>query len=88
MLSKNKSTAKLEFEKGWEEMNKKHHYNESDAKITLDKKETKKRYDDLLLERESDELEFTQDKLIDDKDFTVSKFNKIFDIYKKTLIHT
>lgn len=75
--------AKLEFEKGFGELDQKHNLDRKkldDVKLTND--EISSRFNDLMLQREQDELDFTQNNIFEGNNFNVSKFNAMFDLYK------
>lgn len=77
-----KTKAKLEFSKAFDELDKKHKINRaSDVKITDD--DIDQRIEDLKLQREQDSIEFTHSNLFEGSDFDLSKFNAVFDNYKK-----
>lgn len=78
--------AKLEFDAAFDDMDKKNNFDRKKySDVALAPKEAINRLTDLALEREQQEIEFTQarifsgDKLDDDK---LKKFNEYFDMYK------
>lgn len=88
-LSKNdiktKESAQFDFNKGWDEINNKRGFDPKqmrEAAISVD--DAKKRISDMMLERESDEIEFAQNKIFDDKNWNLGKFNAVFELYKKS----
>ena len=88
---KNKNLVQIEFDKVFKEFDLKHgiERNKTDEKFDkfdkFDKEEITNRLDDLVLQREQDEIEFTQNKIFkEDENFDVSKFNAAYDIYKTT----
>jgi curved DNA-binding protein CbpA len=75
--------AKLEFQIECENLDKKHNFDRKkmdDNKLTND--EISNRFNELMLQREQDELEFTQNNLFEGQSFSTGKFNAMFDLYK------
>lgn len=79
--------AENDFNLLFNEMDKKNHFNRKIFKDKgLDTAETSDKYNNLMLEREQQEIEFTQSRLFPEgtktDNNTLKKFNKIFDEYK------
>jgi curved DNA-binding protein CbpA len=85
---KNKNSVQIEFDKVFKDFDLKHgiERNKSNDKVDkFDKEEITNRLDDLVLQREQDEIEFSQNKIFkEDQNFDVAKFNAAYDIYKTT----
>ncbi len=82
---KSKDTAQVEFDKVFKEMDSKHGFDRTALDEKLDKDSVDGRLDDLILQREQDEIEFTQNTIFDNgENFDISKFNAAFDMYKNT----
>lgn len=79
----NKKLAQLQFEKDKKELNKKHGYNEDEAAIKLSKEESKRRFEDLILQREQEELEINHKNMFEGQAFNPDAFNKMFEKRKK-----
>jgi len=79
---KNTEETQIEFNKVFSDMDIKHGIDRSllDEKINEDVILNK--LDDLLLQREQDEIEFSQNMIFTKDNFEISKFNAAFDIYK------
>jgi curved DNA-binding protein CbpA len=82
---KTKEVAKLEFEKGFSEMDKKHKFDRSKMKDNaIDTQDAKKRVNDLVMSRDQDAIEFSQPKMFEDgKPVPLAKFNEMFDLWKQ-----
>lgn len=74
-----KDKSKNEFENKFKLLDEKHGIHRDDN-IKLDTEEITSRLDNLILEREQDEIEFSQNKVFNE--FDISKFNSAFDLYK------
>lgn len=83
MTEENKSIAKLHFEKGLADMDRKHGYNRSQSDDKMTKDESKRRTDDLMMLREQELLELSHDNLFEGTTFDHAKFNKLFEKQKK-----
>ena len=77
-----KSNAKNRFKMEDDGLNRKHNYNPTDAN-PIEKDIANKRMKDLEMMREQDEIELTHDKLFDNTDFNLAKFNAVFDAMHK-----
>jgi curved DNA-binding protein CbpA len=88
---KSEATARIDFKSGFEEMNRKHNFDPKKLREEIDnplkQDDSKNRLTDLMQTREQDEIEFTQNKIFDEKNFNVSKFNAAFDMYKDSNKH-
>lgn len=82
---KTTNAAKIEFEKGFSEMDKKHKFDRTKLKDDpMSSGDAKKRYGDLITSREQDAIEFSQPKFFEDgKPVPLAKFNALFDKYKQ-----
>jgi len=70
--------AKLRFDESQKNFLKKHHIqNDSDQPITED--EYGRRFDDMMLQREMEEADYTHDDIFRGKQFDRSSFNQIFE---------
>ena len=88
---KNKNLVQIEFDKVFKEFDLKHgiERNKTDEKFDkfdkFDQEEITNRLDDLVLQREQDEIEFSQNKIFkEDENFDIAKFNTAYDMYKTT----
>lgn len=84
MTDEDKAVAKLNFDRGYADMNRKHGYNKKDEdKISLD--EYKRRLDDMQLFREQEdrEIEINQENLFEGRQYTAKEFNKMFEKKKR-----
>jgi curved DNA-binding protein CbpA len=80
-----KIKAKIEFDRLFNECDDKHGFKRDKIQDKLSEEEIKNQLDDLVLQREQDEIEFSQNKLFDDgESFDISKFNAAFDLYKSS----
>lgn len=82
-----KKKAELEFDFANFEMDKKHKFDRNKyTEKAPDSKETTNRFSNLMLEREQQEIEFSQSRMFPEgtkfTDDTLKKFNEIFDNYK------
>ena len=72
--------SKIDFNKAFEEMDRKHGVNRNTEDIDkLSAKDTKRRLRDIELAREQDDIENIHEKLFEDGRFDLSKFNAAFD---------
>jgi hypothetical protein len=83
MTEENKSIAKLNFERGLADLDRKHGYDRNQSDDKMSKDETKRRTDDLMMLREQELLEISQDNLFEGTTYTTDKFNKYFEQHKK-----
>lgn len=82
---KNKNLVQIEFDKVFKDFDLKHGIERNNSGEKIDKEEITNRLDDLVLQREQDEIEFSQNKIFkEDDNFDVAKFNAAYDIYKTT----
>ena len=85
--TQNKSSEELqvEFDKVFKEMDMKVGIDRTQPEETLNNEEIANKLDDLVLQREQDEIEYSQNKIFrDGENFDLSKFNAAFDVYKNT----
>ncbi len=82
---KNKDVAQVEFDKVFSDMDIKHGINRNILDEKIDTDTIANKLDDLLLQREQDEIEFSQNTIFrEGENFDLSKFNAAFDMYKST----
>jgi len=82
---KDKDTAQLEFNKVFSDFDTRHNIDRSTEKEKITEEEINSRLDNLLLQREQEEIEFSQNAIFQEgEDFNISKFNAAFDLYKNT----
>ncbi len=80
-----KESSQIEFDKVFSEMDIKHGINRTLLDETFDKETIANKLDDLILQREQDEIEFSQNAIFKNgENFDISKFNAAFDLYKNT----
>ncbi|QKF93938.1 DnaJ chaperone protein [Fadolivirus algeromassiliense] len=88
---KSKDDQKKDFERAFEDMDRKHGYRrDKDFEEELTEKDTTRRLRDLQLAREQDDIESIHDKIFDDGRFDLARFNAAFDEMHKghtELIH-
>lgn len=82
-----KKKAEIDFKLAYSEMDKKNKFNRKKyEEKALDSKEASDRFSNLMLEREQQEIEFTQSRLFPEgtkfDENTLMKFNRAFDDYK------
>ena len=84
MTEETKKYAKLAFDKGLTDLDKKHGYNKKDAE-TISKDEYDRRFEDLSLYRgqEDREIEMNTENMFRDRQFNTNEFNKVFERKKK-----
>lgn len=83
--NKNKEELKVEFDKVFKEMDIKVGIDRTQPDETLNNEEIANKLDDLVLQREQDEIEYSQNRIFrDGENFDLSKFNAAFDVYKNT----
>ena len=79
-----KKRHKYEFDRAFEEMDKKNKFDRKKFEDTaLNTKEASSRFNDLMLEREQQEIEFSQSRIFPEgTKFNDKTFNQVFDMYK------
>jgi curved DNA-binding protein CbpA len=84
MTDEDKALAKLGFERGIAELDRKHGYNKKNTD-PISKEEYNRKIDDLELHRKQEdlELEINQKNVFEGRQFTHAEFNKMFDQKKK-----
>lgn len=82
MTDEDKAIAKLNFEQGLANMDRKHGYNKKDAEA-ITKEEHDRRMEDMKLQREQEDIELTQENLFKDRQFNPAEFNKMFEKKKR-----
>ena len=86
IIKKTKKERKNEFKKISHEMDKKHKYKRKIDDQALDPKDLEKRLNDIILSREQEDIENIHDKLFEDGQFDIKKFNAAFDnLHKEPL---
>lgn len=79
----NKNAVQIEFDKVFKEYDLKHGIDRNKLDEKFDKDEITNKLDDLVLQREQDEIEFSQNTIFkEDENFDISKFNAAYDVYK------
>ncbi len=82
-FEKKKSQAKIDFERENISFDKKHKIDRKEESIkAIDKDEMNNRFEEMMLQREQDTIEYSQKNLFENRDFNLSKFNAAFDMYK------
>lgn len=75
-----KTDAKKNYENDYQNLDRKHGYNRNDDEnLFIEKDEAQRRLKDLSMTREQDEIELTQERLFDEGQFNLAKFNALFD---------
>ncbi|VBB18241.1 J domain-containing protein [Yasminevirus sp. GU-2018] len=84
MTDEDKAVAKLNFERGIADMNRKHGYDKKQAEA-MSQDEYKRRLDDMELFRanEDREIELNQENIFEGRDFNPNEFNKMFEKKKR-----
>ena len=82
MTEEDKTIAKLSFERGLTDMDRKHGYNKNESDV-ISRDEHVRRMDDLKLQREQDEIELSHENIFKGRNFNSNEFNKIFEKKKK-----
>ena len=77
-----KKLAKLDFDKKQLELDKKHGFKREEIG-SMTKKDADRKYNDLMMEREQQAIEYTPKKLFDGNNFNIQDFNKHFEKEKK-----
>ena len=77
MTDEDKTYAKLNFEQGLANMDRKHSYNKMDAE-TITKDEHNRRMEDMNLQREQQDIDLTHENLFEGRQFNSTEFNNIF----------
>jgi len=81
---KTKDESKIDFEKAFEELDRKHGLvRDPEAIDKLSEKDTKRKLRDIQLAREQEDIENIHDKIFDDGVFDLAKFNAAFDALHK-----
>lgn len=75
--------AKIQFNQDFDKMNKRRGYDPESAKVALTKHETKQRYEDLIAQREMQEIELTKPNRFEGRAFNPAEFNKMFEKNKR-----
>lgn len=82
-LEKRKTQAKIDFEIENRSIDRKHKIDRNEENIkAIDKDEMNNRFEELMLQREQDAIEYSQKNLFENRDFNLGKFNAAFDMYK------
>jgi curved DNA-binding protein CbpA len=82
---KNKESSQIEFDKVFKEFDDKLGIDRSKLDEKINEDEIINHLDNLVLQREQDEIEFSQNKIFKEGEgFDISKFNAAFDMYKTT----
>ncbi len=82
---KSKESSQIEFDKVFSDLDMKHGIDRNILDEKIDAELISNRIDDLLLQREQDEIEFSQNNIFrEGENFDISKFNAAFDLYKNT----
>jgi curved DNA-binding protein CbpA len=84
MTDEDKTIAKLNFDRGLADMNRKHGYDKKDAE-PINHDEYKRRLDDMQLFREQEdrEIEINQENIFEGRQYNPSEFNKMFERKKR-----
>jgi hypothetical protein len=78
--------AKLNFERGFAELNMKHGVNGKDPikkRDPIGMEDYKRKFEDLQLQRDQEEIEFAQENIFEGRKFDPVEFNKFFEKKKK-----
>lgn len=78
-VKKSKDELKKEFEKGFDELDRKHGYNRKLEKKTLGTQDLSKLYQDRMMAIEQEDTENLHEKLFDHGRFDINRFNAAFD---------
>lgn len=78
---KNAKDAQIEFDKIFTEFDEKYNIDRTKINEKIDTEELKNKIENLSLQREQDELEFSQNNLFENENFDIGKFNAAFDLY-------
>jgi curved DNA-binding protein CbpA len=82
---KSKDSSQIEFNKIFTDYDIKHGIDRTILGEKIDEKMIGNKIDDLMLQREQEEIEFTQNAIFKNgQNFDISKFNAAFDLYKNT----
>lgn len=75
-----KEDATKNYEKDYHDLDRKHGFKREDSELDfIDEEVARKRLDDLEMVRKQDEIELHQEKIFDDGQFNLAKFNALFD---------
>lgn len=83
LTEENKSIAKLNFDRGLADLDRKHGFSKSKCDDKMSKDESKRRADDLLMLREQELLEIAHDNIFEGASFDPKRFNMMFEKQKK-----
>lgn len=78
-----KAIAQIEFKRDFDKMNDLRGFDPDSAKVKLTNGESKQRHNDLIAQREMEEIEFSKPNLFDGRKFDTTDFNKMFEKQKK-----
>jgi curved DNA-binding protein CbpA len=74
------SNDKLKFQEQWDQLNRKHNFDESKASLAApSSKEAKQMYSELLNRRKFESEEDKPEQIFNNKEFDIKKFNEVFD---------
>jgi len=84
MTDEDKAVAKLNFERGMSDTNRKHGYDKKNAEA-INPEDYKRRIDDMTLFREQEdrEIEMNQENLFEGRSYTPDEFNRLFERKKR-----
>lgn len=82
MTDEDRAIAKLNFERGFVDLNKKHGYDEKNEDA-MTKEEHDRRMEDLILQREQEGLEINHENMFEGRQFNRVEFNKMFEKKKR-----
>jgi curved DNA-binding protein CbpA len=82
MTAEDRKLAKLKFDMSKKELNSKHGYDEEKEDI-IEKEEFNRRFDDLVMQREQEEVAIQHDNMFEGRQFNPSEFNKMFEKKKR-----
>jgi curved DNA-binding protein CbpA len=79
MTDEDKAIAKLNFDRGLSEMDRKHNFNRKELEEkALSKEEYDRKMDDYILQRDQQDRELEQENMFEGRDFDTMEFNKRF----------
>jgi curved DNA-binding protein CbpA len=82
MTEEDKKLSKLKFEMSHKEMNAKHGYDDS-KEDAIPEEEYSRRVEDMMLQRDQEEIDIQHKNLFEGRQFNPSEFNKVFNKQKK-----
>lgn len=82
MTEEDRALSKLNFKRGMDDLNRTHGYDKASAEA-IPKEEHARRMDDLMMQREQEELEINHENIFEGREFNPSEFNKMFEKKKK-----